>query len=438
MPRLSRHLRIGSAVLLSTALLASCGGQVASSGDKAATGSSAPGASTGPIDAANCPEDASEPLADGAPIKIGVTIAQSGPVSILNTITDGAKAYFAKINADGGIDGHKVELVVKDDAFDPARASTNIKELVQKDKVLAVFNQVGTSGIKAAQPFVEQTCTSQIWTSTGDHEVAADPAEHPWTTAQLVPYDKEAELWVKAIERDKPDARVALLTVENDAGAVYTEAVKKAVEGTDMELVSVQSADPTAPSLDSQITAILAAKPDAVLGAPNNQDCPSLLSGLAQGGFTGQVILTSTCNSIAQHFEPAGKAADGAEVLVAYEDPGNPTVADSPEVTQYLADMKEFNPSADPLLGYTAQGYNLAALLVANLTDAAAGDDGLSRVGVMNAVWSTDTKLPLGLPGVTARLDGANDPFLFNDLQLMAYDAAAQKLTPVGDLLTYK
>lgn len=56
----------------------------------------------------------------------------------------------------------------------------------------------------------------------------------------------------------------------------------------------------------------------------------------------------------------------------------------------------------------------------------------------MNAVWSTDTKLPLGLPGVTARLDGANDPFLFNDLQLMAYDAAAQKLTPVGDLLTYK
>ena len=406
--------------------VSACGGQV-----------SAPSAG-GEISAASCPPEASKALGAGDPIKIGMTIAQSGPLSGLKAISQGAGAFYDKTNATGGVDGHKIEFTVVDDAFDPARAVTNFKELVQKDNVMTVFGQVGTSSIKAAQVLAEQTCTPQLWTSTGDPALGDNPKEHAWTTAQLVPYNEEAGLWIKVIEKEHPQgARIGILTAANDQGAVYQKAVKDAVVGTKNEVVSIQSYDSTSPSFAPQITALLAAKPDVVLGAPDNQNCPKLLTGLAQSGFTGQKILSQTCSSVAEHYNPAGEAAEGAEVLVAYHDPGNPANVNLPDVKAYVEDMAKFGKGANPNLGYTAQGYNLAALMVANLKSAAAGKDGLSRVSLMNAAWHTDAKLPLGLDGVTARLDGAADPYLFNTLQLVKYRAASKSLVPVGDPFTY-
>ena len=388
--------------------------------------------------AASCPPEAAKPLGKGEPIKLGMTVATSGPLAGLKAVSEGAQAFFDKTNAAGGVDGHKIEFTVMDDAFDPARAVTNVKELVQKDNVLAVFGQVGTSSIKAAQVLAEQTCTPQLWTSTGDPELGSNPKKHPWTTAQLVPYNKEAELWVKIIEREHPQgARVGMLTASNDQGAVYQKEVKDAVKGTKIELVSVQTYDSTSPSFSAEITALLATKPDVILGAPDNQNCPKLLTGLAQSGFTGDRIMSQTCSSIAEHYNPAGEAAQGAQVLVGYHDPGNPANADLPDVKAYIETMAKFGKDAKPNLGYTAAGYNLAAVTVSNLKSAAEGKDGLSRVGLMNAAWTTDTEIPLGLTGVKAQLDWAADPYLYNTLQLVEYQAGSKSMTPVGEPVTY-
>ena len=61
--------------------------------------------------------------ADGEPIKIGFIGPQTGPLAAFGVIGQGMQMYFDKINEEGGVDGHPLELVTKDDAYDPARSA---------------------------------------------------------------------------------------------------------------------------------------------------------------------------------------------------------------------------------------------------------------------------------------------------------------------------
>ena len=93
----------------------------------------------------NCPPDATEPLADGEPIKIAFVGPQTGPLAAFGVIGQGMKIYFDKINEDqGGVDGHQLELVTKDDAYDPAQSAPAVQEAIEGDQVFASVFQVGT------------------------------------------------------------------------------------------------------------------------------------------------------------------------------------------------------------------------------------------------------------------------------------------------------
>lgn len=89
-------------------------------------------------------------------IKIGMSAALSGPSAGLGTeYYRGAKAYLDEINAQGGVNGRRVDLVVLDDAYQPDRAVQNTIKLVEQDKVFALFNYVGTPTLTAALPIVK-------------------------------------------------------------------------------------------------------------------------------------------------------------------------------------------------------------------------------------------------------------------------------------------
>ena len=96
-----------------------------------------------------CPADVSTPLAEGADIVLGITVPLTGALAAFGAIPEGMNAVFAKVNEAGGIDGHQVTLVAKDDAYDPNKTPPLATELVEKDKVLASVFQVGTPNVAA-------------------------------------------------------------------------------------------------------------------------------------------------------------------------------------------------------------------------------------------------------------------------------------------------
>src|ERR1019366_4731069 len=77
-------------------------------------------------------------------IKIGNIMPYSGPASAYGVIGKTEAAYFKKINAEGGINGRKINFITYDDGYSPPKAVEQARKLVESDEVLAIFNPLGT------------------------------------------------------------------------------------------------------------------------------------------------------------------------------------------------------------------------------------------------------------------------------------------------------
>src|SRR5499427_9464220 len=77
-------------------------------------------------------------------IKIGNTNPYSGPASAYGTIGKAIGAYFKKVNDEGGINGRKINFVTYDDGYLPPKAVEMARKLVEDDKVLFLFQTLGT------------------------------------------------------------------------------------------------------------------------------------------------------------------------------------------------------------------------------------------------------------------------------------------------------
>ena len=86
-------------------------------------------------------------------ILIGQSAALTGPASELGQqMQSGAQAYFKSVNTQGGVYGRRIRMVTLDDGYEPDRAAANTRQLIEKDKVFALFGYVGTPTSNAAMP----------------------------------------------------------------------------------------------------------------------------------------------------------------------------------------------------------------------------------------------------------------------------------------------
>ena len=105
-----------------------------------------------------------------------------------------------------------------------------------------------------------------------------DVEGHPWTTGMQLDYFTEASLWAKWLETEKPNAKVAELTFNNDFGHSYTNGFAYAIKGTDIEVVAQQEHEPTAPNLDNQFTTLAASGADVLLLETSGAFCTQAMA----------------------------------------------------------------------------------------------------------------------------------------------------------------
>src|SRR5437879_6932562 len=87
-------------------------------------------------------------------IKIGNIMPYSGPASAYGVIGKTEEAYFRKINAEGGINGRKINFISYDDGYSPPKAVEQARKLVESDEVLLLFNPLGTPPNTAIQKYL--------------------------------------------------------------------------------------------------------------------------------------------------------------------------------------------------------------------------------------------------------------------------------------------
>src|ERR1700756_1912600 len=174
---------IALAALIGAALLAGCGSSKsstsaaapASSGGSSAssssTSSTAASSSGGSSDTSSCGPKPGV-AASGTPINIG-TIDTKQPGTDFSDGPNMINAYFACVNANGGVNGHPVKLYVEYDQTQPAQIAAAAKQLIQTDHVV---------GIVGVFDLLECTIDQSYWKQLGIYEMGAGIAPECWST----------------------------------------------------------------------------------------------------------------------------------------------------------------------------------------------------------------------------------------------------------------
>ena len=166
------------------------------------------------------PAQAAEVGVSSTQIKLGMTLPMTGTASLgYNKIPGAAKAYFDYLNANGGINGRKVTLVVKDDRYVPTEAVAKTNELILKDKVMALLAPLGTANVKAVASVVNpgRRGIPVLFVNTG-FSGFADKKKYPTTYTVLPSYVMEAKVMGEYIKENFAGKKIGLLYQDDDFG----------------------------------------------------------------------------------------------------------------------------------------------------------------------------------------------------------------------------
>ena len=153
-------------------------------------------------------------------IKLGMTLPMTGTASPgYNKIPSAMKAYFDYVNANGGIYGRKITLIVKDDQYVPTLAVAKTNELILKDKVFALLSPLGTANNKAVAASVNpgRRKVPVLFVNTGFSGFAVKKS-FPTTFTILPSYIVEAKIMAQYLKETFPDKKIGLLYQDDDFG----------------------------------------------------------------------------------------------------------------------------------------------------------------------------------------------------------------------------
>src|SRR3982750_3923645 len=158
-------------------------------------------------------------------IKVGNIMPYSGPASAYGVIGKTHEAYFKKINAEGGINGRKINFVTYDDGYSPPKTVEQARKLVESDEVLLIFNSLGTPPNTAIQKYMNSKKVPQLFVATGATKWN-DPKDFPWTMGWQLNYQSESRIYAQYILKEKPNAKIAILYQNDDYGKDYLKGLK--------------------------------------------------------------------------------------------------------------------------------------------------------------------------------------------------------------------
>ena len=332
-------------------------------------------------------------------IKIGNTNPYSGPASAYGLIGKTIDAYFKKVNAEGGINGRKVNFITYDDGYSPPKAVEQVRKLVESDEVLLVFQPLGTPSNTAIQKYMNSKKVPQLFVATGATKWG-DPKGNPWTMGWQPTYQAEGQIYAKYIMKNHPNAKIGILFQNDDYGKDYVKGLKDGLgDKAKTMIVSELPYEPADPTVDSQIVSLKGSGADVFFNVTTPKFAAQAIKKAAEIGWKPVHLLNNVSNSVGSVLKPAGLEASKDVLSTGYlKDPTDPTWNDDAGKKEWLAFMEKYFPDGDKTSSFTVYGYTVAQTLHQTLKQA--GDD-LTRANVMKQAASLKgLKLPMLLPGI--------------------------------------
>ncbi len=365
-------------------------------------------------------------------IKIGNTMPYSGPASAYASVGKAETAYFNMINAKGGINGRKINFITYDDAYSPPKTVEQMRKLVEQDEVFATFGSLGTPTNTAIHKYMNQKKMPHLFISTGA-EKWNDPKNNPYTISLYASYLMEARTAARYILETKPDAKIGILSQNDDFGRDYVKGFKEVLGDKAAKMIIKEvTYEVSEPTIDSQIVALKNSGADTFFDVVTPKFGAQSIKKVAEIGWKPLHYIVSVASSIKSVLVPAGaENAVGLVTAVVAKTPGDPQWENSQDVRDYFAFMKEWNGGADPNDQSAVTGY-ISAYLTTEVLKRCGND--LTRENLMKVVTSIkDQNAPLLLPGVTISIT-PDDYSPYGKLQITRFDGKTWQLVgPVID-----
>jgi len=331
-------------------------------------------------------------------IKIGNINPYSGPASAYGTIGKTIGAYFNKVNAEGGINGRKINYITYDDGYSPPKAVEQVRKLVESDEVLLVFQSLGTPSNTAIQKYMNSKKVPQLFVATGATKWN-DPKGNPWTMGWQPNYQSEGRIYAEYLLKHHPKGKIGILYQNDDYGKDYVKGLKDGLNGK-MQIVSELPYEPADPTVDSQIINLKASGADVFFNVTTPKFAAQAIKKAHEIGWQPVHLLNNVSNSVGSVIKPAGLEASKGVLSTGYlKDPTDPTWDNDAGKKEWLAFMDKYFPEGDKTSSFTVYGYTVAQTLVEVLKNC---KDDLTRANVMKQAASLKSlNPPMLLPGIT-------------------------------------
>jgi branched-chain amino acid transport system substrate-binding protein len=352
-------------------------------------------------------------------IKIGNIMPYSGPASAYGVIGKTEEAYMRKINAEGGINGRKINFVSYDDNYSPPKTVEQARKLVESDEVLLIFNSLGTPPNSAIQKYMNTKKVPQLFVATGATKWN-DPKEFPWTMGWQPNYQSESQIYAKYILKNHPNAKIAILYQNDDYGKDYVKGLKDGLGAKAASMILIEeSYEVTQPTIDSNIVKLKSLNADVFFNVTTPKFAAQAIKKMNEIGWKPVHFLNNVSVSIGSVMKPAGFENSQDIISSAYlKDPTDAQWKDDAGMKAWNEFLDKYYPEANRADGSVVYGYTVAQGLVQVLKQC--GDD-LTRENVMKQAASLkDLELGGLLPGIKVNTS-ASDFAPISQLQLMKF-----------------
>ena len=371
-----------------------------------------------------------DPGASNTEIKIGNIMPYTGPAAAYGLIGKTIAAYFNKINAEGGIKGRKITFISYDDSYNPAKAIEAAHKLVEDDRVLLVFQSLGTPSNTAIQKYMNGSKVPQLFVASGASKWD-DPANYPWTMGWQPNYQTEGHIFGQYLLKNHPQGKIAILYQNDDYGKDYVKGLKDSLAEA-IPVVAEAAYETTDPNVNAQIAKLKASHADIFFNVATPKFAAQAIRRAAEIGWKPLQMLNSVSNSVGSVIKPAGfENAQGILAANYMKEPGDPLWKDDAAYKEWLDFMDHYFPEGDKNNTLSVYGYSVAQTLVRVLTQCG---DQLTRENVMKqAANLKGLRLGMLLPGIVINTS-ATDFAPIEQMQMMRF--SGERWEPFGPVLS--
>ena len=242
---------------------------------------------------------------------------------------DGAKLWLDNVNAQGGINGRRIELKTRDDKYESKLAAENTKKLIQEDRVFALFAYVGTPTSQASLPIFTEARVPFVAPFTGA-ELLRAPFNRYIFNVRASYYD-ETEKIVDHLTRT--GVKKVAVFYQNDAyGQAGLEGVKRALSRRNLQPMALATVERNTTNVGEAVKTINAAQPEATVMITAYTSAAEFVRQMKKAGTISQFFNVSFVGSKALA-EALGNEGHGVMISQVVPFPWSPM---TPIVKEYL------------------------------------------------------------------------------------------------------